>query len=270
MPYLERVATIASLILLGLLLLTLVPLPSQQITFTIFGSELSLRLTGPALIAILCGATACAGGESLLREQPEPHFGSLAYRASFWALPVATTLLGATLVQRLPTSTHRVALSALIALLVAVTMVLQLHAAHEGLSERRGSRLVLNLLAYAMGFSLFGLLYGARLRSLLSATGILLLSGALALEFFRHPSRSMRAWLCAGIVGIIMGELTWALNYSPAGGFMGAAVLLLVYYVLTGLMQHHLWDRLTRRLTIEFVTVLAVGLLLIAGLSPRV
>ena len=120
-----------------------------------------------------------------------------------------------------------------------------------------------------MALAYYELLFEARLRSILSATGVLLVSAALSLELLRHPQKVWRTWLYAGILGLLMGELTWALNYTSVSAQVGAGLLLLVYYAFSGLVQQHLWGHLSRRVVVEFAVVFAAWLALLLFLAVR-
>ena len=44
-----------------------------------------------------------------------------------------------------------------------------------------------------------------------------------------------------------LAEATWALNYWAAPFLLGGALLLVIFYVAIGLLQHHLEGTLSRR-----------------------
>jgi intracellular septation protein A len=109
---------------------------------------------------------------------------------------------------------------------------------------------------------LFLVIYYTRSRSALSATAVLLVSGMLSLSLLRQASDSISPnWLFAVVIGLIMGQITWALNYWQASTLNVSLLLLLFFYVLTGLAQHHLSHKLSRRLLWEFGGVTIVALL---------
>ena len=80
-----------------------------------------------------------------------------------------------------------------------------------------------------------------------------------------------RTLMYAGVTGIGVGEVTWALNYWPLNGLQGGAFLLAVYYFTTGILTYALHTRLTKRVTLEYGFIALVGLVVLAvvGLSPR-
>jgi hypothetical protein len=60
-----------------------------------------------------------------------------------------------------------------------------------------------------------------------------------------------------------MGQITWALNYWRTNTLTVGLLLLLIFYVLTGLAQQHLLHKLSRRSLWEFGGVALVALLVI-------
>ena len=133
----------------------------------------------------------------------------------------------------------------------------------------RWARLGLNLMTYGAALTLYAVIYATRTRGLLSATAVLLASIPLALELLRGTVGQMgRTWLYALVVGLIMGEATWVLNYWVIGTLTGGALLLLTFYLAAGLAQQHLLGRLTRRVLLEFVLTALVGMGLILGFTP--
>ena len=79
-------------------------------------------------------------------------------------------------------------------------------------------------------------------------------------------SPSSKAWrrgLLAGIVALVMGQSTWALNYWRLSPLAAGLWLLLIFYLFTGLAQQQLVGRLTRRALFEFGGVVVGGVVVI-------
>lgn len=269
----ERLAILISLLVLGLALTALVPLPSWDLVLELFGSELTLRFSGPVQSLILLVLLVCIGMDSLASSslaaeaeaQQVQGAARLARSAMFWPLPTLMAILGLVAVQSVVWWGYQLALAFVVGIVMATVIVLQLATQSLSTTSQRGLRLALNAVAYAMAFVLFVLIFGARQRSLLSATAVLGVSTLLALELLRNNETAIwRTWLCAAVIGLAMGELTWVLNYTRLADRAGGAILLLAFYVVTGLTQQHLWERLDRRVVAEYVAVLGLGLAVIA------
>ena len=73
------------------------------------------------------------------------------------------------------------------------------------------------------------------------------------------------------IIGLVMGEIVWALSYSKmnspsinSGQRLTAGIfLLLTFYLVTGLARQGLLKLLNRRILIEFAVVALIGLALL-------
>jgi hypothetical protein len=73
----------------------------------------------------------------------------------------------------------------------------------------------------------------------------------------------------SGVVGVLLGELTWALNYWPLlPGLTGGLILLLSFYLAVGIALQGLQGRLNRRVLVEFGVFAAAAVLLIVFLRP--
>ena len=66
------------------------------------------------------------------------------------------------------------------------------------------------------------------------------------------PPRQAGVLMLAGIVGLALAEATWPLNYWAASFLLGGALLLVIFYVATGLIQNHLESTLSKRVFWEY------------------
>ncbi|MCB0151283.1 MAG: hypothetical protein KDE01_26975, partial [Caldilineaceae bacterium] len=134
----------------------------------------------------------------------------------------------------------------------------------------RRARLWLDALAYGSALLLFLFIYQSRTRSLLSGTIVSLTSVLLAIEVLRTSTDRMRLVLVYSVVvGLILGEITWALNYWPLlPGLTGGLLLLLSFYLAVGIALQGLQGRLTKRVLAEFAFFGVVALILIVVFGP--
>lgn len=128
---------------------------------------------------------------------------------------------------------------------------------------------LLSLLTYLAAFGLFTLIYQIKERSLISATTTAFVAAVLCLVLLRGAGAArQRTLMYAGLIGLCLGEVTWALNYWVVRELVGGAVLLLIYYVIVGLTEILLRAELTRRLLAEYLGVGIVGFLFILSTAP--
>jgi hypothetical protein len=268
--YRDRISVATWMVVLGLGLSLLVQLPTAEVSFWALGSPVTISITGTLLASFFLAVMAAAGAESVV--SVHPLFVSRQARLqtwSFWALPMALAIISTVL---LP-----LAESAVLQVLALVTSGALLAAAYFGLYatvERgkpgfRRSRLWLDALAYGSALILFLFVYQTRTRSLLSGTLVAMTALLLAAEILRTATnRSSAALTYGGIIGLILGQVTWALNYWVLPGLTGGLLLLLIFYLLVGIAQQGLQERLTARVMWEFVVFGLIAVVLIALVGP--
>jgi hypothetical protein len=128
---------------------------------------------------------------------------------------------------------------------------------------------LVSLLSYLTAIVLFTIVYQTKEQSPVTVAATALLGGLLSLVMLRDaPAARKRAVLYATLVGLAIGEATWALNYWSVLALVGGAVLLLVFYVLVGVAELVLSGELNRRLLIEYNIVGLLGFLLILSTAP--
>ncbi|MGA7732553.1 MAG: hypothetical protein WCD37_14935 [Chloroflexia bacterium] len=136
----------------------------------------------------------------------------------------------------------------------------------------------LNVAAHVGAFLLFTTIYGLKVRSLYSAsaTGVvafLLVYELLSRDAAWHKAMSLpvegrrsTVALLSLVAGLVVGELTWGLNYWAAlTTLIGGAFLLVVFYVTHGVLSHYVDHTLDRRLLVEFGVVAGVGIVAVFG-----
>ncbi len=245
---------LVTLVLLGLALASLNVRPAGELDFTVLGSPLTVSLSGATLIAVLLVALTCAGAELMVRSHPWLREAPLAYTAIFWPLPAIVTLAAAMLVPTLYGRPIWLAGLGLAFLGLSIVLLGQYLGIDPGARFYDRARLMITLIAYGSAFFLYAAVAAARVRSLVSATAILAVSILLALTLLRGAADEWRrAWIYALACGVVVGELTWALNYWPIGPIGVAALLLLAFYLSTGLAQQALQGQVTRRLLLEYL-----------------
>lgn len=172
-------------------------------------------------------------------------------------------VLGAAFFLRFPIFSYSLAfLVALLAVggLLSITIVSQRYAHSPATSPLRMPSLALGLVSYLVTFGLYSAIYEAKSNSILLAVGVFVISWLIALDLLYHTERQLgRSALSSLVVAVVLGETAWALDYWVINGLVAGVFLLLVFYVLVGLFQHHLVNSLSRRVVIEFVVVGLIG-----------
>jgi hypothetical protein len=241
------------------------------------GLGLSLITTPPLLwlLAATVIGTACVGSDQLIHAHWRQHRRRRRrYDLTLWIFP-ALIVAGGFLVLRLPffNSGPAVALGiAATTLLFAAVVVCQLHSLSTDDPRYPVARFALTLLVYLSAFGIYSAIYAPRARAAYSATAVTIVTVLLCLELFRNQTvDGKRALLYAGVLGLAVGEVTWALNYWLVSPLAGGLLMLVVLYAGAGITQSHLGGELSRRALIEFTGVAAAAVLLVLGVGvlPR-
>lgn len=266
MPRASYIGITVSMVLLVLMLVVLLPLPQGEVALPLNGLGLGLALPPKVVVAVVLVALAAAGMDAVTRPLFAPA-GQLGRRIPLWVLPGFVSVAGLVSLSDLWWG-YQLIVVGLTGLALTAVMVAEFHATYEQSRYQRIARLIVQVLAYVAAMVLFSTLYATRMRGALLGSGTLLLGGGLALVLLSSENIQPRhAWRYASVIGLCMGELTLALNYYLLKVPVAGALLLVLFYTLTGLAQQHLWQRLTRRVVLEYVLVAVVGLVTTALLN---
>jgi hypothetical protein len=267
-PY-DQISVLTSLILIGIVLFLVVRVPTWTLATMPLGSPLTLQVSGNWLVSLLLLGLACTGTDSVIRCHPRSRAGELPYTFVFWIVPGLVTLLAALLLPRAPSTQYwllgLVTTAALISLVVAV----EYRTVDPADPAYRLARLGLNLAVYFTALGLFTVIYASKARSLITAPVTLVISWLLALDLLRDTQQLMRRRIFyAFIVSLLLGESVWAVNYWRTNNLAAGGLLLLLFYLATGVAQQHLQENLNRRTLAEFAVVGAIGAIVLLRYSP--
>jgi hypothetical protein len=301
--YRDRVSVMIWVVLMGLVAQRFLQFPTRVLDETLLGSPVTLMITANTLLGALLAALVATGTEAVVRAHPRIQLAGLALRDRFsasalalnsgqqlssaagqqwrgdrfglgghwvfWALPIALIVVVILLLPVAPTGAYWLAGLVLTGLALGASMAGLYFTIDPFARGYRRARLGLNALTYAIALLLFLVVYRTRVRSLVSATEITLVSSLLALELLRGSERPLAlVGLYAGITGLILGQATWALNYWRLDSLTGGLVLLLLFYNVVGLAQNAIQGPIRRRVLIEHVLLTILGLALIWEFAP--
>jgi hypothetical protein len=269
MLYRDRASVVATLVVLGLILAGFLEIPPWTRDLTVLGSPLRVNVSQTALMAALLVGITCAGTDAIVRSHPTTRRIEARFSFVTWTLPALTVLLATILLPQAPTRLYQLGGYVLTGLILILVISAEYYTVDPASPRYLAARLSLNGWAYLLAIILFTLIYSAKARSLISATGVAFVSMLLALEFLRSAGRGFgRTALYAVIAGLSTGEIIWAMNYWRISGITGGLILLLGFYVATGLANQQLLGRLTRRVLIEYAAVALLGLAILLRFGP--
>jgi hypothetical protein len=270
LDYRDHISVTVWVMIFGFGLSLIAQIPTAVIRFRAFGTPTEIELTSTTIMGLILAIAASAGAESLIRLHPKRQANRLGLTWVYWALPAAMSIITVVLLPSLPTRLLQVLVILIAGVLLTVAFFSLYATVEPGQPGFRRARLWLDALAYGVALLLFLFVYQARTRSLLSGTLIALTATLLAVELLRTSSNEMRRVLIySAVIGLLLGEMTWALNYWPLlPGLTGGLLLLLGFYLAIGIALQSLQGRLTKRVMIEFGVFAVIAVILITLFGP--
>lgn len=253
-----------AVLILSSVLFRFIELPENVYRLQVLGSPLEIRATGTLLLVALMVGLACTGTSLVLHDHPLLMERSGRSIYTLWVLPGLLSGLSAYMLSLAPTQGLWIVGLALFGIGIGLTISAENTAISADARSYSAARLALNVLAYLIAFVLFVLIYQTRTRSLVTATLTLVTAALLALDLLSVADVPLgRVLPFAGIVGLIIGQSTWALNYWQMSGWAGGFLLLLVFYVVVNIAHQHLLERLRPSILVEFAAVTIAVLLIV-------
>lgn len=260
----NRLSVLIAVLLLGSVIFRFIELPERVWNLQLLGSPLEIHVTETWLLITLMVGLVCTGTSLILHDHPHlvEHSGRPIYVS--WILPGVLIGLSAYLVARISTWPMWIGGLTLVGIAISLVISIEYTAVSSDAPGYPTARLALNVLAYLLVFTLFAIIYHTRTRSLVTATLTLLTATLLALDLLSVADVPLRrVILFAGIVGLIVGESTWALNYWQVSAWVGGLFLLLIFYITVNAAHQHLLEHLSGPILVEFVIVAIIVLIII-------
>ncbi|GAB4447522.1 MAG: hypothetical protein OHK0015_51690 [Chloroflexi bacterium OHK40] len=261
-PRYDRIVSLVFVVLIGLAVIFLVDTNPNTLRI-VPGGDLPTITLSWFLIGSLTVITS-AGADLLARSHPQMQsrtlpvvnlgFVRLELAPTFWVLP-SFSVIGSFAFFRLFSGILEGAAFALALLAAGGSLLVVLVAQHYALDRdpevRQRAQTVLQVIGYLIAFGCFSAVYYTRYRTLYSATMIGLTATLLAVALLAYTPRASNLLLSV-LVGLVLAEATWALNYWATTFLMAGTLLLVIFYVIVSLLQHRGAGRLSRRLLLEY------------------
>lgn len=225
---------------------------------------LAVEPTKPWILLVVTGIVAL-GADGILREHPRANWEEdIAWTAPLLFLPTLLALASGLFLED-TLEGYLVVPGALIAALLMGAVLYANYVSVDGNHPQYPSaRFVLNVGTYLTGFAFYAVVYSFDVSLIAAALVLGLVSLLLAVEVLREAEADpLRALIFAGVVGLIVAEARWALYFLPLESYLAGVFLLLVFYMISGLVQHHLNNSLSGPVIFEFATIAMVGVLIV-------
>jgi hypothetical protein len=208
----------------------------------------------------LTAALAALGTDGIVRGHPrwqgEGPFASLVYLL----LPFLATLGAGLFIDEAIDGYGRPAAALAGAVLLGVVAYGEYQTVEYGSRLYGPMRLVLAVITYLTAFAIYTVIFTRDLDVAFGAVYVGLASAGLAMELLRESRLLGASSLLVGLaIGISVGELRAALYFFPLDGLLAGALLIIGFYLATGLAHHLLDHDLEWSTTAEYVLVAAVG-----------
>jgi hypothetical protein len=218
------------------------PNPSRAwLSVAVYVGVFSGRSFHEALIPLVVTVLVAPGADGILRTHPEGDFeGDVAGTAPYLFLPALFTLGSGLFMEDVLTG--YLAVPGVFAACALVAMIM--YADHVSVDSQDPlyplARLVLNIGTYLTAFAFFAVVYTFDVSLVPAAVAVGLVTLLLSVEVLREAEADpVRALVYAGVVGLVVAEARWGLYFLPLESYLAAVFLLLVFYLGTGLVQHH-------------------------------
>lgn len=261
-PRYDRIVSLIFVILIGLAVIFLVDGSPNTLRIVLGGDlpviSLSWFLIGSLTVITSAGADLLARSHPQMQSRTLPRINlglvSIEAAPAFWILP-SFSVVGSFAFFRLFSNVFAGGAFALALVAAGGSLLAVLVAQHYALDRNpklsQRAQLVLQAIGYLLAFGIFSAVYYARYRTLYSASLIGGSAALIAYALLATPARSNALRLSA-LIGLVLAEATWALNYWATTFLIAGAVLLVIFYLAVSLLQHMTEGRLQRRLLLEY------------------
>lgn len=268
-PNRDQLSVITAVILLAYALSRFVQLPTRQVEIEFIGIVFRFLVSGQVVMLALVALLIATGADALMRNHPaapqRSPMGPLRL-VIHWVLP-GTTALGLGVLLNSPQIANLWWLGLVLSALILLAVLIAEYVAIDRRDAAYGVALLgLSALTYLIALVLFGWMKfsGARASLLAGSTAVIAMLLSLRLLNLR-ASASPRMLANSAMVGLVVGQMMWAINYWPVSPVGAGLILLVVFYTTHGLAQQNVTLGPNRRVTLEYLGIGAVGLVLAAS-----
>ena len=210
-------------------------------------------------ILALTALSAALAVEGAVRSHPDWRGGALG-ALSYALLPLLGVLGAGLFIDEAVEGYARLAAGLAAGAATGLILFAEYHSIAPGRPLFGPMRLVLAVVTYLVALALFTVFFTHDLNLPASAAAVGALSFALALDLLRESrGRGASSLLAALAIGVSLAELRIALYYFPLDDLLTGALMIIGFYVATGLVHHLLDEDLTPATVAEYFAVSGVS-----------
>lgn len=198
--------------------------------------------------------------DGTVRSHPRYQAGSFLSHVAYVGLPALAVLGAGLFVHEAIDGYARVASGIVAGVLVAIVVFGEYQTVDFGTPLYGVLRLILAVATYLVAFTLYTIVFVRDVELALSALIVGLVSLILAIELLRESRMIGISSLLVGFaIGVTMAELRIALYFFPLDGLLAGALLIIGFYLATGIVHHLLDHDLELATLAEYLIVGSVG-----------
>ncbi|MEX0784499.1 MAG: hypothetical protein WD557_17825 [Dehalococcoidia bacterium] len=208
----------------------------------------------------LTAALAALGTDGIVRGHPRWQGEGALSSIVYLLLPFLTALGAGLFIDEAIDGYGRPVAAIAAGVLVGVVVYGEYQTVEFGSRMYGAMRLVLAVITYLTAFAIYTVVFTRELDVTAGAFYVGIASAGLAMELLRESRLLGASSILVGLaIGISVGELRAALYFFPLDGLLAGALLIIGFYLATGLAHHLLDHDLEWATTAEYVLVAAVG-----------
>jgi len=271
----DRLSVLTGVLLLALAVMRFLELPELPILrATVLGSPIGFDLSAGSLMILITLGMSITAVASMVASHPISMERMVQHGYMFWIVPGMLIMALAIWLNDIDDLAPWITGIIVSAVLIPISLSVECRAVDETQRSQQSLGWFQASLIYLTAVIFFTLIYDARLRSMLSVSLVALISALLSLRLFwitlDNPSALLQY---SAVTGLIVGQITWGLNYWGLSGMRGGLLLLLVFYLVAGLIQQFLQGEFndgqkSRRILLEYGGLAVAALLLIVLAVP--
>lgn len=208
----------------------------------------------------LTAGLAALGVDGLVRTHPKWRSEGAFTSVIYVVLPALATLGIGYFIDETASGYWRLAAAFAGMLGMGVVAYGQYHTVDVGSPLYGTMRLLLALVTYLTAFALYAVMFNRDIELPLAGLAVAAVSMALAVEMLRESHLNGASSLLVGLaIGVSLGELRLALYFFALDALAAGALLVIAFYLATGIVHHLLDHDLGWVTAAEYIGVAAVG-----------
>ena len=217
-----------------------------------------------AWVLLVLMGLAALGTDGVVRSHPDADFEDVSDTAPYLFVPTLLALSAGLFLEDTVVGYWTLVATVVAAVVMGATVYGEYISVNAEAPAYPFARFILNVATYLTAFGIYAAVYSFDVALIPAAFAVGAASILLAAEVLREGEPELtRMVVLAGAIGLVVAEARWALYFLPLEGFLAAVFLLLVFYLSTGLVHHHLTGNLSRSVAAEFMLVALAGLAIV-------